>query len=148
MKQKLPFYSQIWTNLKLLPKGLSQGAEKPPQTSGVAAAAILSASFACFFLMINQHISMLFVTWKEWLWTLGAWIPGSHNPDPLYGAIGPYAGKETIFLIGWVVSWFGLHQGLKNREVKPKTVFFWMFIFLIAATVMNWHPFFPYAPLT
>lgn len=144
----LPIYARIWTNLRQFPRGLSQGAKEAPQTSGVAAAAILSAAFSCFFLMLNQHISMLSSTWKEWLWTLGAWIPGSHNPDPLYGAIGPYAGKETIFLIGWLVSWLVLHQLLKNRQVKPKTVFFWMFAFLIAATVMNWHPFFPYAPIT
>ena len=132
----------------LLPKRLAQGSNHPPSKSGAAAAAILSASFGCFFLMVNQHLSLLFSAWNQWVWQLGAWIPGSHNPDPVYGQIGSYTGKETLLLVGWLLSWIVLHQFLKNQAVKLKTILLWMIGLMIAATVMNWHPFFPYAPLS
>ena len=141
------WYGRLWYRLQHFPKVIAQGSQHPPEHSGPAAAAILSATFSCFFLMVNQHLTMVSEAWKNWVWTLGAWIPGSHNPDPLYGQIGPYAGKETLLIISWLGSWFILHQIMKNRQVKPRTIFFWMLTFLIAATVMNWHPFFPYAPL-
>jgi len=143
-----PVYRKLWEALKQFPGALSRGAQTPPDTSGPAAAAILSATFACFFLMVNQHLTTLFPSHKEVVWTLGAWIPGSHNPDPVYGAIGPYAGKETLLLVGWLASWGLLHWLWRDRNIRPRTVFFWMIFFLIAAVVMNWHPLFPYMPLT
>lgn len=143
-----PIYRKIWENLKQFPGKLASGSQHPPETSGPAAAAILSASFSCFFLMVNQHLTMLFPAYKEFVWTLGAWIPGSHSSDPLYGSIGPYAGKETLLLIGWLGSWALLHWALRRRQIRPGTVFFWTIAFLIAAVVMNWHPLFPYAPLS
>ncbi|WP_071516919.1 hypothetical protein [Geitlerinema sp. PCC 9228] len=142
-----PIYLKVWNFLKNFPSQLSKGATNTPDTNGPAAAAILSATFSCFFLMVNQHIAMLSTTWKNWLWTLGAWIPGSHNPDDLYGRIGPYAGKATLLLLAWLASWLILHQFLKNRDLRPGTIFFWSILFIVAATVMNWHPLFPYAPL-
>jgi len=143
-----PVYRQVWEKLKQFPGTLASGSQSPPETSGSAAAAILSATFSCFFLMVNQHSTMLFPGYKKFVWNLGSWMPGSHNPDPLYGSIGPYSGKETLFLIGWLVSWGLLHLILRNRQIRPGVVFFWTIAFLIAAVVMNWHPLFPHAPLT
>ena len=142
-----PLYGKIWQQLKLFPGNLANGSRKPPTVSGPAAAALLSAAFSCFALMFNQHLTVIFESWNETVWNLGGWIPGSRNPDPLYGEIGSYSGKETVMLIAWLSSWFVLSKLWQHRQIKFETILFWSFVFLVAATVMNWHPLFPYMPL-
>ncbi|NEN96983.1 MAG: hypothetical protein F6K50_16030 [Moorea sp. SIO3I7] len=142
-----PLYSQFWTQLKQFPKGLASGSKSPPTLSGPAAAALLSAAFSCFLLMVNQHLTSIYKVWNKIVWDLGGWIPGSRNPDPIYGEIGSYSGKETVMLVGWLLSWFILAQLWQNRQVQAKTLIFWLFTFIAAATIMNWHPIFPYLPL-
>ena len=142
-----PIYGKIWHHAKHFPTALSAGAKHPPTVSGPAAAALISAAFSCFLLMVNQHFASAFKVWNEIVWNLGSWIPGARNPDPLYGEIGSYSGKETVMLIGWLVSWFVLSKLWQHQQIKPRTIFFWMFVFIAAATVMNWHPIFPYLPL-
>lgn len=142
-----PIYSRIWHKLLHFPQRIALGAKNPPTVSGPAAAALVSASLSCFLLMVNQHFTSIYKQWNEIVWNLGGWIPGSKNPDPLYGEIGSYSGKETIMLITWLVSWLILSQLWKNRQVKFETIFLCLFGFLVAATVMNWHPLFPYLPL-
>ncbi|MDB9516933.1 hypothetical protein PN466_08235 [Roseofilum reptotaenium CS-1145] len=142
-----PIYVKYWNQIKRFPGGLATGAKLAPTVSGPAAAALVSAAFSCFLLMVNQHLCSLFPEWNTIVWKLGYWIPGSKNPDPIYGEIGSYSGKETVMLIGWIVSWLMLHQFWKHREIKFSTIFFYLFTFLVAATVMNWHPLFPYLPL-
>ena len=137
----------FFEKLKLFPKAISQGNENPPKTSGPAAAALISASFSCFLLMVNQHFTSIYSSWNDIVWSLGSWIPGSHNPDPIYGSIGSYSGKETVMLIGWLVSWHVLHQIWRNKQIQSRTIIFWLLSFIILATVMNWHPLFPYLPL-
>src|SRR6266571_4892665 len=39
-----------------------------------------------------------------------AWVPGAQG-------IGPYSGKFTVFLVGWLVSWAVLHFALKGTDV-------------------------------
>ena len=145
--KSLPWYSKLGNYLKNFPSGLAKGAKKPPSTSGTAAAALVSAAFSCFFMMLNQHFTSISKPWNEIVWNLGSWIPGSHNPDPLYGEIGSYSGKETILLISWLVSWHFLGLFWRDCEIKTRTIFSCLFFFLVAATVMNWHPLFPYLPL-
>ena len=147
-KQKMPFYSHIWLYLHQFPQVIAKGSQDTPTVSGPAAAALVSASFSCFLLMVNQHLTTIFKQWNDIVWSLGDWIPGSKNPDPLHGEIGSYSGKETIMLIGWLFSWFILSKLWQNRSIKFQTIFFCLFGFLVAATVMNWHPLFPYLPLT
>jgi hypothetical protein len=53
-----------------------------------------------------------------------------------------------MLLIGWLVSWPILHYLWKDRQIKAKTILFWFFALMIAATAMSWHPLFPYLPLT
>lgn len=142
-----PLYSRIWEQLRQFPRGLAVGAAVPPTVSGPAAAALISAAFSCFLLMVNQHLTSISKVWHDIVWDLGSWIPGSRNPDPIYGEIGSYSGKETVMLIGWLVSWFILGQIWKNRQISTRTIFLSLFLFLVAATVMNWHPLFPYLPL-
>jgi hypothetical protein len=145
-----PFYSRTWNQLKSFPNGLAEGAKNPPNTSGSAAAALISAGIGCVTMMISHHFSDgdKSKTVENWLWTLGSWIPGSHNPSKLWGNIGSYTGKETMLLIGWLSSWLVLSLLWKNKQIKSRTIFFWMFVLFIAATVMSWHPIFPYLPLT
>lgn len=143
----VPGYLKLWNQFKYFPQVLSRGSKTPPTTSGSAAAALISASFSCFLLMVNQHLCSISKSWNEIIWSLGDWIPGSKNPDPLYGEIGSYSGKETVMLIGWLGSWLILSQLWRHRQIKFSTIFFCLFGFVVAATVMNWHPIFPYLPL-
>lgn len=141
------WYVRLGNHLKDFPQGLARGAKNSPRNSGAAAAASISAALACFVMMVNQHFSSIFKAWNEIIWNLGGWIPGSRNPDPLYGEIGSYSGKETILLITWLVSWFVLSHLWREREIRGRTIFSCLFFLLVAATVMNWHPLFPYLPL-
>ncbi|MBP0016869.1 MAG: hypothetical protein J7647_04845 [Cyanobacteria bacterium SBLK] len=143
----IPIYSQIWNTLKQFPRFLATGSQNPPTFSGTAAAALVSASFSCFLLMVNQHLTSIFKEWNTIIWNLGDWIPGSKNPDEVYGEIGSYSGKQTVMLIGWLVSWAILSILWQKKQIKFRTIFFGLFFFLVAATVMNWHPLFPYLPL-
>lgn len=142
-----PWYARLGELLRNFPQGLARGAQTPPQNSGAAAAALVSAALACFVMMVNQHFTSIFKAWNEIIWDLGGWIPGSRNPDPLYGEIGSYSGKETVLLLTWLVSWFILSRLWRDREIKGGTIFSCLFFLLVAATVMNWHPLFPYLPL-
>jgi hypothetical protein len=52
-----------------------------------------------------------------------------------------------MLLIGWLVSWVILYFLWKDKQIKSKTIFFWIFFLFVAATAMSWHPLFPYLPL-
>lgn len=142
------FYGKFWSKLKHFPSGLSEGAETAPSVSGPAAAALISAGIGCFTMMVTHHLSETSKSIETIVWNLGTWIPGSKTNDELWGNIGSYTGKETMLLVGWLVSWPILHALWKNKNIKSRTIFFWMFALLVAATAMCWHPLFPYLPLT
>lgn len=149
MKQtSIPFYSRIWNKLKQFPETIAKGSSHPPPQSGVAAAAILSAGLSCLLMMINQHFTMISKQWNQIIWDLGAWMPGSHNQDPLYGSIGSYSGKVTFLIIVWLISWFLLHQLFKHKSIKAERVIFWLLISLAGAVIISWHPLIPYAPIS
>lgn len=143
-----PFYGKIWREIKHFPHELSTGAKTPPTVSGPAAAALVSAGIGAFTMMVTHHLSDTSKAREQFIWMLGSWIPGSRNPDPIWGNIGSYTGKETMLLVGWLISWLILSQLWKNKNISSKTIFFWMFFLLVAATAMCWHPLFPYLPLT
>lgn len=143
-----PFYGKFWSKLKHFPGGLAEGAETAPSVSGPAAAAVISAAIGCFTMMVSHHLGDTSKQINEMLWSLGTWIPGCKTGDELWGNIGSYTGKETMLLVGWLVSWSILHILWKNKNIKSRTIFFWMFSLLVAATAMSWHPLFPYLPLT
>ncbi|MGL5939318.1 MAG: hypothetical protein ACRC2S_02855 [Waterburya sp.] len=145
--QSLPWYIKLGKQLRSFPQVLARGAKTPPSSSGVAAAALISAAFSCFFMMLNQHFTTISKPWENIIWTLGSWIPGSHNPDPLYGEIGSYSGKETVLLMSWLGSWLLWGWLWRDREISHRTIFSCLLVLLVAATIMNWHPLFPYMPL-
>lgn len=142
-----PIYSLIWDGLKRFPNVLAEGSPNPPKVTGPAAAALISAGFGSFLMMIFHHLGETSELFDRMLCQIGSWMPGSHSNDKMYGAIDSYTGKQTILLIGWLGSWLLLHLIWRKKNIKPRTMFFWMFIFFVAATVMTWHPLFPYLPL-
>jgi hypothetical protein len=144
-----PWYGQIWAQLKRFPNFLAKGNDNPPQVSGEAAAAFISAAIGAITMMVSHHLSDgdKTKTIEKMLLGLGSWIPGANNPDKLWGNIGSYTGKETMMLIGWLVSWVILYFLLKNKQIKASTIFFCMISLMTLATAMCWHPLFPYLPL-
>jgi hypothetical protein len=118
-------------------------AHSPPQVSGPAAAALISAVLGCFFMMVFHHLGDTSKPVAEFLWKIGSWIPGSETVNTSSGEIDSYYGKETILLVSWLVSWWSLHQFWKDKQI-PFSWIFWSFSLLVAATVMAWHPLFPY----
>jgi hypothetical protein len=142
-----PVYTQLWNWLKQFPKGLYEGAKHPPTASGGAAAFLISGGIGAVTMMVAHHLSDTSKTREAFLKVLGSWIPGSVSPDPMWGNIGSYAGKETVLLIAWLGSLVVLYPLLKNRAIKPRVIFFWMFALYTLATTMCWHPLFPYLPL-
>jgi hypothetical protein len=142
-----PIYGKVWATLKQFPAGLAKGSNKPPATSGTAAAALISAGIGCFTMMVTHHLADTSKEREKFIWGLGKWIPGSDTGDKLWGNIGSYTGKETMLLVGWLVSWIILHNLLKHKQVKTSTIFLWSFGLFVAAAVMSWHPMFPYLPL-
>ena len=98
-------------------------------------------------MMVTHHFAETSLEIDVFIWGLGKWIPGSGDDNKLWGTLGSYAGKETILLVGWLVSWFVLQGLLKHKQVKTKTIFMWTFGLIVAATVMTWQPLFLYLPL-
>lgn len=147
VNKSLPLYTRLWKQLKLFPQTLYNGSKNPPKTAGPAAAFLISGGIGAVIMMVAHHLSDTSKTREAALRSLGSWIPGSVSSDPLWGNIGSYAGKETMLLIGWLVSLAILYPILKNKQIKPRTLFFWMFSLFTVATVMSWHPLFPYLPL-
>lgn len=84
--------------------------EKP---DGPGAAAMISAGFGIFvlgFLTTGAVISSglkSFLLWWEW---------GQ--------GVGPLAGKSTIAMIAWIVSWVILYLLWRNKDVVLKTAFY------------------------
>jgi len=145
---QLPIYSRAWNALKQSPGVISKGSDNAPEKSGMAAAALISGGVGAVMMMISHHISDTNKGFETILHkTIGGWIPGAVNPDPMWGNIGSYAGKETVMLVGWLVSWAVLHLLLKDKHVKPRTIFFWLISLYTVAAAMSWHPLFPYLPL-
>ncbi|MBW4439739.1 MAG: hypothetical protein KME10_00610 [Plectolyngbya sp. WJT66-NPBG17] len=147
VNKPLPLYIRLWNQLKRFPKALYKGSQNPPTTSGSAAAFLISGGIGAVVMMVAHHLSDTSKAREAALHRLGSWIPGSANPDPMWGNIGSYAGKETILLIGWLGSLVILYPILKTKQIKSRTLFFWMFSLFTLATLMSWHPLFPYLPL-
>lgn len=144
----LTLYGKLWHQLKLFPTSLYEGSSHPPTTTGPAAAFLISGGIGAVVMMIAHHLSDTSKAREAALTTLGSWMPaGFLSSNPLWGNLGSYAGKETMLLIGWLGSLAILYPMLQNKQIKPRTLFFWMFSLFTVATAMSWHPLFPYLPL-
>jgi hypothetical protein len=144
---KAPIYERAWRSLREFPAIIHRGSQNPPTTSGGAAAFLISGGIGAVTMMVVHHLSDTSKPTENWVKGFGAWIPGAANHDLMWGNIGSYAGKETFLLIGWLGSLAILYPLLKNKQVKPRTIFFSMFCLYTLAAAMAWHPLFPYLPL-
>ena len=103
--------------------------------NGQAAAAMVSAMVGILSLAISHVFSLLSTESKILMQEVGkTWIPGATG-------IGPYSGKETFMLIGWLASWLILYYVLRNRDVKLSH---YSIIFMIGvgiSTLLVWPPF-------
>jgi hypothetical protein len=145
--QSGPIYVRVWNWFKQFPKALNQGSTKAPTTSGSAAAALFSGGIGAVLMMATHHFAELSKANNKLVIDIGSWIPGAMNPDPMWGNLENYAGKEMMFFIGWLVSWPILSFLLKNRQLKPRTIFVGLFSLFSLAAAMAWHPLFPYLTL-
>lgn len=104
-EELLPWYTRLWNWCKQFPAILATGASTPPETAGMAAAALISAAIGAVIMMVTHHLTHTSVDIEQFIEWFGSWIPGSRNTDPVTGNIGTYAGIQTVLLIGWLVSW-------------------------------------------
>lgn len=102
--------------------------------SGPAAAALLGVGLGLLALALSHVVSEASSAFKQSMQALGnAWIPGAQG-------IGPYAGKETVGLLVWLLSWFGLHLVLRRREVNLTIVGVVTLVLVGLATTLLWPP--------
>jgi hypothetical protein len=144
----LPVYSQVWNAVKRFPQVIATGSTHPPRNSGVAAAAFLSGGIGAALMMLTHHYSDTHKEFETFLHkTIGAWMPGAVNTDTMWGNIGSYAGKETVLLLGWLMSWLILHWVWRHQSIAPRVMFLGFLGLYTIAAAMSWHPLFPYLPL-
>jgi hypothetical protein len=80
--------------------------------SGAAVAAMLSIGIGAMAMAIVVGISDASAAFNNgFVHSIGkAWVPGAQG-------IGPYSGKLTFFLVGWLLSWGVGHLVLRNRDL-------------------------------
>lgn len=102
--------------------------------NGASVAAVVAASIGLLALGLVVVATELSERAKELVFDVGkAWIPNAEG-------IGPYSGKETFLLVGWLGSWLILHLALRNREVNTKAWFGAALVALLVATFLVWPP--------
>lgn len=106
------------------------------ETAGVAHAAILAAMLGILALALVNVGCEMSEAFKTSIHNIGKlWMPGAQG-------IGPYSGKETVSLVVWLISWFGLHKMLRGREGNMAAA---LIVFLMGvglATTLLWPPVF------
>ena len=115
---------------------LTRDASRPPRPTGEAVAALLAAAIGMLTLAFVNQLAVGSTSFAAWLHRLGTLsLPGGQ-------AIGPYAGKETLSVSAWLVSWAILHPVLRTREISLSR---WLVVFLLmvgVATTFLWPPVF------
>lgn len=102
--------------------------------NGPYVAAMLGATIGLLVLALSQIGSELSDAFRDAVFDLGkAWIPGAEG-------IGPYSGKETLMLVGWLASWGLLHLGLRNKILDLRTWFGTALVILFVSTFLMWPP--------
>jgi len=103
--------------------------------NGGSVAAFLAAAIGLLVLGIVVVVTELNVAAKDLVFSVGkAWIPGAEG-------IGPYSGKETFLIVGWLGSWAALHASLRHRDVDIRVAFGIAMAVIVAAIVLVWPPF-------
>jgi len=103
--------------------------------NGSAVAAFLSAMIGLLTMGIVHTATDASTSFSNWVLMVGKlWIPNAQG-------IGPYSGKETFLLLGWLLSWAVLHLLLRKRDMKlaiPVVVFV---VGMALATLLIYTPF-------
>jgi hypothetical protein len=118
--------------------GIATDSVRPRRPTGEAVAALLGAAIGMLTLAIVNQITAGSPGFNTWVHGIGKlWMPGAEG-------IGPYSGKETLAVIGWLGGWAVLHVSLRGREL---TLSRWVIAFLVivaVATTLIWPPVFEY----
>lgn len=115
-----------------MPGELEPGADYRP--NGASVAALSAAAFGLLVLGVVVLATELSERAKNVVFDIGKlWIPRAAE-------IGPYAGKETFLLLGWLLSWLILHFALGGKEVNTKVWFGGALGALLVATLLVWPP--------
>lgn len=105
---------------------------------GIAVAALMGAMIGMLTLAVVNVFTAASPSFNTWVHNVGKlWMPGAQG-------IGPYSGKETLSLIGWLGSWAILHPALRTRNIEISR---WFIVFLVGvgvATTLIWPPVFEY----
>ena len=108
----------------------------PRRATGEAVAALMAAMIGMLTLAVVNQFTAISPGFNTWVHSVGRlWMPGA-------AGIGPYSGKETLAVVGWLVSWVVLHPALRAREL---TLSRWLIAFLVGvglATTLIWPPVF------
>ena len=103
--------------------------------NGEAVAALWSAMIGLLVMGIMHLGSQASSDFGKWLLSVGqAWIPNATG-------LGPYSGKETLLLLGWLGSWAVQHFALRHRSMRltlPMVIFT---IGMALATLFVYTPF-------
>lgn len=87
-----------------------------------------------FVMSLSVVASELSDTAKEFVFDVGkAWVPPAEQ-------IGPYTGKETFLLVGWLGSWIILHLALRERNPSVRAWLGFSLALLGLATLLVWPP--------
>ncbi len=107
--------------------------------TGEAVAALLSAMIGLLLMGIINFAAQASTGFNSWVLSVGkAWIPNAQG-------LGPYSGKETFLLIGWLGSWVLLHFALRHKNIRMTVP---MVIFTVGtalATLFIYTPFIDFA---
>lgn len=106
----------------------------PPHANGASVAAFLAASLGLLTLGIAAFTSEMSSRFRDAVFEVGkAWIPNAEF-------IGPYSGKETLALVGWLGSWLLLHRVLRRRDLEVRRWLVVALVLLLVATLLVWPP--------
>ena len=116
--------------------GLTNGEVMPSgRPSGAAVAALLSIGIGAMAMAIVVGFSDASAAFNSgFVHSVGkAWVPGAQG-------IGPYSGKFTFFLVGWLLSWAVGHVALRNRDVDLGKWAIVSFALISLAILLVWPP--------
>ena len=103
---------------------------------GIAVAAFMAAFVGTFTLAVVNVFTAASKDFNAWVHGVGKlWMPGAPG-------IGPYSGKETLALIGWLGSWIVLHFVLRKKDLEVGRWFIAFLVGLGIATTLIWPPVF------
>jgi hypothetical protein len=103
--------------------------------SGAAAAALVAIGIGAMAMAIVVGLADASAAFNSgFVHSVGkAWVPGAQG-------IGPYSGKFTFFLIGWLLSWVVGHLVLRNRDVDLGKWAVTSFALISLAILLIWPP--------